>query len=300
MQPTPFSVIGGFLGAGKTSLVNDLLKNATGRYAILVNDFGRLNIDQMLISEHDGETIALANGCICCSLAAGFSEGLTKIIARIEAFDHVFVEASGVANPQRIQDIARIERALVPRGNVVLVDASNIRAQAEDKHIGSLVLEQINAADLLIVNKQDLLNDEQRRGLNLYLDQISDATRFESKHSHVPTEMILNIAVQTQSRELSLAKQNNSHDLYSAIVCSETAVSRRAFEQWNCGLAAGVIRGKGIVHFIDSDISWLWQKVADQYQLTPLESHQEIPVKNCQVVLIAKKKTDLPASFFEL
>jgi G3E family GTPase len=297
MLPTPFSVIGGFLGAGKTSLVNDLLKNATGRYAILVNDFGKLNIDQKLISEHNGETIALANGCICCSLAAGFSEGLTKIIDKIEEFDHVFVEASGVANPQRIQDIARIERALVPRGNVVLVDASNIRAQAEDKHIGSLVLEQINAADLLIINKQDLLSDEQRRGLNLYIDQISDATRFETKHSHVPSEKVLNIAAQTKSREPSLAKQNDSHDLYSGIVCSETAVSRSAFEKWNYKLAAGVIRGKGIVNFIDSDISWLWQKVADQYQLTPLQSDREIPLKNCQVVLIAKQKKDLPLSF---
>ena len=68
--PLPFTVIGGFLGSGKTTLLNRLLAEPGGaRYAVLVNDFGRLNIDATLIRKHGGDTIALANGCICCSLA---------------------------------------------------------------------------------------------------------------------------------------------------------------------------------------------------------------------------------------
>ena len=103
----PFTVLGGFLGSGKTTLLNRLLNlTKETRYAVLVNDFGELNIDERLITAHDGETIALANGCMCCSMADGFVSALTAVMERADQFDQMIVEASGVSNPGRIMDIA--------------------------------------------------------------------------------------------------------------------------------------------------------------------------------------------------
>ena len=113
--PVPFTVIGGFLGAGKTTLLNHVLTQSTGiRCAVLVNDFGDLNIDKSLVSSHDGQTISLTNGCICCNISNDFNQTLISLLKRIDEFDQVVVEASGVSEPDRIMDIARLDPALLP------------------------------------------------------------------------------------------------------------------------------------------------------------------------------------------
>lgn len=97
-----FTVIGGYLGAGKTTLLNNLLTQAEGlRAAVLVNDFGDVNIDASLITVHDGDTISLANGCMCCSLSSGFAPAINAILERADRLDAIIVEASGVAEPER-------------------------------------------------------------------------------------------------------------------------------------------------------------------------------------------------------
>ena len=98
--PIPVTVIGGYLGAGKTTLVNHLLRNANGlRIAVLVNDFGALQIDADLIEAADGDTISLANGCICCSLAGGLVEAMLGILDRPQPPEWVVIETSGVSDP---------------------------------------------------------------------------------------------------------------------------------------------------------------------------------------------------------
>jgi len=99
----PLTVIGGYLGSGKTTLLNALLRQPHGkRFALLVNDFGSINIDAGLIENQQGETINLANGCICCSLAAGFVVALNTVLNLQSRPDQVIIEASGVADPRKI------------------------------------------------------------------------------------------------------------------------------------------------------------------------------------------------------
>ena len=138
--PVPFTVIGGFLGAGKTTLLNHLLAQSSGiRFAVLVNDFGDLNIDESLISSHDGQTISLANGCVCCSISNDFNQTVINLVNRIEEFDQVLVEASGVSQPDRIMDIARLDPELSPGGIVVLVDAAEVQNRSTDPYINCLL-----------------------------------------------------------------------------------------------------------------------------------------------------------------
>ncbi|WP_271273755.1 CobW family GTP-binding protein [Aliamphritea hakodatensis] len=293
-RKVPFTVIGGFLGAGKTSLVNHLLASAEQRYAVLVNDFGALNIDAGLIREHQGDTIALANGCICCSLAAGFSKGLGQVLDNLQSFDHIIVEASGIADPGRIQDIARIEPRLETRGNPVMLDARQLLQQAQDPHIGSLIHQQIAAADLLIVNKHNLLTATDSRALTHFLEQLSDASLLYTDWGRVDPADLLALPARPRKFRPLLAEATN-HGLYSEILTAEMPLQYDRFHTWAEGLSADILRGKGLVHFTDKPGTWLWQKVGDQVRLT--DYSYEDSVTGCELLLISKRKESLPTCF---
>ena len=159
MSPIPLSVIGGFLGAGKTTLLNHLLATAARRYGVLVNDFGAINIDAALIAARDGDTIALTNGCVCCSMGDDLGEGLERLARRTPAPDHVVVEASGVSDPWRIAQLALIEPGFSLEPLVVLVDAAAFAGQLADRWTGDTVARQLAFAELVVINKADLVAD---------------------------------------------------------------------------------------------------------------------------------------------
>ncbi len=155
----PLTVIGGFLGAGKTTLVNHLLRGGAKRWGVLVNDFGAINVDAALIAAQDGETIALTNGCVCCSLGDDLGDALAAMGGR--GLDHVVVEASGVSDPWKIAQLALIEPGFALEPLVVLADASALLAQVADRWTGDTVLRQMAFAEIIVLNKCDLVGADQ-------------------------------------------------------------------------------------------------------------------------------------------
>jgi len=155
----PVTTIGGYLGAGKTTLLNHVLSGDHGvRIAVLVNDFGSISIDEKLIVSRDGEIISLANGCACCSVAGDLAEALDRL-ARLERRpDHILIEASGVAHPARISELAR-SPGLATGHTIVVADAETVRKQARDKFVGRLVRDQLARADIILLNKIDLVDE---------------------------------------------------------------------------------------------------------------------------------------------
>ncbi|WP_424627516.1 CobW family GTP-binding protein [Bradyrhizobium sp. SYSU BS000235] len=154
---TPVTVIGGFLGAGKTTFLNHLLRNGGERYAVLVNDFGAINVDASLIVQHDGTTMTLANGCVCCSIGDGFLETLGKILDNETPFNHIIIEASGVGDPWRIAEIALVEPGLRLNAVVVVADAARISGLLVDARVGDTVRNQFAHCNMVLLNKVDLL-----------------------------------------------------------------------------------------------------------------------------------------------
>ncbi|WP_454620321.1 CobW family GTP-binding protein [Bradyrhizobium cenepequi] len=154
--PIPVTVIGGFLGAGKTTFLNRLLATATARYAVLVNDFGEINVDAALIERHDGTTLSLANGCVCCSIGSGFLETLGKLLDGGEPFERIVIEASGVGDPWRIAEIALVEPELRLDGVIVLADATRITELIHDRRVGDTVRGQFTKCDVILLSKSDL------------------------------------------------------------------------------------------------------------------------------------------------
>jgi G3E family GTPase len=153
----PTTVLGGFLGAGKTTLVNHVLRHAEGlRITVLVNDFGELAIDLDLIEARGGGKLSLANGCACCATGGDLGRALNQLLDAPDRPDRLLIEASGVADPNRLADIARADPDLVLAGIVVVADRGRIVDLVADPRIGGQVARQFAAADLIVLNKQDL------------------------------------------------------------------------------------------------------------------------------------------------
>ena len=157
----PLTILGGYLGAGKTTLINRLLSGDHGkRLTVLVNDFGAINIDADLIAEHTGDTISLANGCACCQLQDDALKQLQELAAMPTPPDHILIEASGAGEPARLAYLGFGITGLQLAGVYVAVAADNLAARRQDKFTGRLVQRQIAQADFCLLTKTDLTEDD--------------------------------------------------------------------------------------------------------------------------------------------
>ena len=319
VQPIPFTVIGGFLGAGKTTLVNHILTHSDGvRYALLVNDFGRVNIDEQLVASHDGQTMALSNGCICCSLADGFVKTLLLLMKQIDQFDHIVVETSGVAEPEKIMDVARLDPLLYPEGIIVLADAAEVTDRVVDPQIDVVVRSQLSCASLLLLNKIDTVDALQTERAAELLAELNDkAPVLHCSNADVPLNLLFglppqaspaaDVAVVTPDGE-SLAQETvvetngsmkaprqgapgpeSASPFISHSYSSARPLDRDAFEQFRGQLPAAVLRAKGLLRFTDDasdrEKCYLWQRTGKRDELVRWKGR---PVAQSQLVFIAR------------
>ncbi len=191
-QRIPVTIVGGYLGAGKTTLVNHVLQSSGERVAVIVNDFGEISIDEDLIVAADGDKLTLANGCICCTLADGFAAALNTVRSASVPPERLLIEASGVADPAQIAAYGHTP-GLRLDAVVVLADAEQIRRQANDRWVADTVRHQLAAADLLVVNKIDLLEGAaEADDLCEWLAELSaDATVVRTRRAAVPIDVLL-------------------------------------------------------------------------------------------------------------
>jgi len=293
MQPKtllPFTVLGGFLGAGKTTLLNRLLTQTQNtRFAVLVNDFGALNIDEGLVSRHDGKTIALSNGCMCCSMADGFLSALMTVMDRADEFDHVVVEASGVANPRRIMDIAKLDPGLMPNGSIVLVDCPQFLSQLEDPLINDAVITQLVEADIIVMNKLALTDAATITRVHRRINQLNPGcpTVTNDGENLLPTLLMgadhwVDASTAGSTHRPASVVSAPSHDhgdtRFRSVVLRQTEpINRDDFNRWVEALPPSIIRGKGFIALAESPgEAWLWQKVGRATVLARYSAVEEL------------------------
>lgn len=242
----PLTIIGGFLGAGKTSLLNFLLKNNQNvAYAVLVNEFGDLAIDEDLIVSHDGQTIALANGCVCCSLSNDLMETLVQVIALKP--DHIVIEASGVADPGRLRDLAYLDRDLKVGGVVVVIDSAAFLSQLDDPHLADTMEAQVRSADILLLNKCDLVMDRSKL-IQKLIALNSVAQIAETEQGAFPFAALLDLTAQLPGTGSEAHLHNK---VFKAISFTGiTELTPKAFCAACEALPSSVVRLKG---FIEAD-----------------------------------------------
>ncbi|NNE51547.1 MAG: GTP-binding protein [Sulfitobacter sp.] len=242
----PVTLIGGYLGAGKTTLVNQLLRNAGGlRLAILVNESGALPIDADLIEAEGDDLISIAGGCICCSFGSDLAAALSDMGRMVPRPDHVVIEASGVALPGSIALTVDLLESVRLDGIVVLADGLTIQRQIGDEYIGDTLERQLADADLIVLTKVDLLDVEARSGLQDWM-----AARFPGKalilaeEGRVPRDLLLGSFAPDR---VSSGGAHGDADYASEVYVPARAVDAEGLAQALATGGHGILRAKGFV-----------------------------------------------------
>jgi G3E family GTPase len=254
-NPTPVIILAGFLGAGKTTLLNRILHHhAELRAAVLVNDFGALNIDAQFIRRvEENGTISLTNGCICCTIRDDLLAETARLLQRPSPPEYIIVEASGVSNPLTIIQTFMLPELspLVRLDSVItVVDAERFDQLAGE--YAALAFQQVAVADVVVINKTDLVNGEQLAALREKLRPFQPRI-FETTHGQLPIELVIGTGVVDRlllQREETVVEH---HSMFSTWHWScDHPLSGKAVRRALRHLPSGLLRAKGILYLQES------------------------------------------------
>ena len=266
---TPITLIIGPLGSGKTTLLRHILATCPAKIAIVMNEFGEIAIDTKVIEGKTVRISELGGGCVCCSLLGEFEAAVTEIIQKV-APEMIVVETTGLAEPEAL--VFDIQEAL-PQcrldGVVSVIDADMLVRFPELGHTTRL---QIEGADILLLNKTDLVDANQIEPLQRKLRNISPTAAIVlTERCRIDPELLFGIR---RPRERKIAPPQHEHqpEFESFSFSSDNIFSRDCFERFADGLPSNVIRAKGFIRF--SDGAQIFNFVAGRWELEPFEAEK--------------------------
>lgn len=292
-RKTPVTVLTGFLGSGKTTLVNHILTADHGhRIAVIENEFGEIPIDNGLVLNGEEKIIEMSNGCcLCCTARTDLIDILTSLTERREKFDRILIETSGLADPNPVAQTFFVNEEVAAHYTldaiVTLVDAKHIDAHLDevgDGGVGGQVLDQIRFADRVVVNKVDLVSEDVLDGVRRRVAAINETAEIlTSSYAQIDLSRILGIAAFEQSRSVSahpdwLDGDEHQHDptLTSVALELEGDLDLAALEAWLTTHLAehgdDVYRLKGLVLVAGADEPQVVQGVHRMFQVRPMVS----------------------------
>jgi G3E family GTPase len=270
---TPITLITGPLGSGKTTLLRHILAVQPGKIAIVMNEFGEIAIDTKVIEGKNVRIAELGGGCVCCSLLGEFEAAVNEIIEKI-APERIVVETTGLAEPEAL--VFNIQEAL-PQcrldGVVSVIDADMLIRFPELGHTTRL---QIEGADILLLNKIDLIEPEQIIPLETKLREINPtAAIVRTERCRIDPELLFGIGRERKIARLGpgsatpATTHRHQSEFESFAFTSGKIFSRDCFEAFANGLPASVVRAKGFIRFADG--AQLFNFVAGRWELEPFE-----------------------------
>jgi G3E family GTPase len=260
----PATIVTGFLGSGKTTLINHLLSNGgLGRVAALVNDFGAIDIDAALVSEVADEVVQLSNGCICCTINGDLYAAVERVLALAPPVDRIVIETTGLADPLPV-GLTILQTDLKGRcmleAVVTVVDCANF---ALDLFAADAAMAQIVHADIVVLNKTDIAREDMVASLERRIGVIKPRARqIKATFGRVPSPAILSVPEEPSIARLRDRPHRHYHDHILAdgfsahAVGIVTPVSAQRLQVWlDEGFPQAVFRAKGIFRF-DRPAGW--------------------------------------------
>jgi G3E family GTPase len=260
---TPVTVLTGYLGAGKTTLLNRILTESHGRkYAVIINEFGELGVDNDLVVNADEEVFEMNNGCVCCTVRGDLIRIVGALMKRRTKFDGIIVETTGLANPAPVAQSFFVDDTLRARSRldaiVTVVDAKHVIQRLTDSHEAA---DQIAFADVIVLNKTDLVSAEELAAVEARLRQINAyAVIHHTERASLPITDVLDQGAFDLSRILEgnpdfLTDESHDHNDDVASMSFEVPrlLDQDRFNTWIKTLLAekggDLLRTKGILHF---------------------------------------------------
>lgn len=306
----PVTIITGFLGSGKTTLLNHILTNNQDlKVAILVNEFGDIDIDSQLLISVEENMLSLSNGCICCTINDDLLDTVYQVLGKDKKIDYLIVETTGVADPlpivltflsPKLRDLIRLDSVLT------LIDAENFTSE----HFESdAALKQVIYGDIILLNKVDLVSEDKIKELEKDIYCIKKgANILHCEHGKVPLPLILDIEVSkpaNYSESLTDSHEHNHHNhdhgnhdhhhhsnhlevdgFMSISFESDRPFYVDKFQNFiTDNIMNQVFRAKGILWFAESELKHIFQLSGKRYDID-MEKWQTSP-KN-QLVMIGR------------
>jgi G3E family GTPase len=273
----PVTVVGGYLGTGKTTLVNNLLRAAAGRrIAVLVNDFGTTPIDRDLIVATDGDTLEISGGCVCCSYGSDLMERLMSLPEQRPDVERIVLEVSGVALPGMVANAVTLLEPYRIDAVVVMADAETVQAQADDAYLGDTILRQLTAADLIVLNRCDLVDDAARERTIAWLAQPApDARVLPTTYASVAPELLIGLRDGSMPRGHATLQTPGAPDaasLYHALELDMPPdIDLQQLGRLLAAPSTGVLRAKGMARDAGGGIAAL-HVVGRRFSVDPAPS----------------------------
>jgi G3E family GTPase len=308
----PVTVLTGYLGAGKTTLLNRILTAQHGKkIAVIVNEFGEIGIDAQLVLNVDEEILEMNNGCICCTVRGDLIRMIGKLLEKREQFDYLLIETTGLADPAPVIQSFFVDEVLAAQTSldaiVTVIDAKHVWEHWDC----SEVQEQIAFADVILINKIDLVTPEVLEQLSQRIRSINAIAKIHpTQDCSIELDAILGLKAFDLRHALSidpefLNESAHEHDesIFSVAIKETGSVSGEKFNRWMYQLVqaqgANLFRMKGIVDMDDEDRRFVFQGVHMTLDGHPGKPWQPHELRQNELIFIGRElnETNLKEGF---
>ncbi len=282
-KPIPVSILTGFLGAGKTTLLNYILKQQHGyKFAVIINEVGKIGVDGQLVERQQEEIVEMSNGCLCCTVRKDLVRGVQNLLKK-GGFDYLLIETTGIAEPgpiaQTFLNIPQLQQLVRMDSIITVVDAEQIQKQLAETETA---VEQVRMADFLLLNKTDLVEEPALLEAEAKIRELNPhATIFRTSQSEVNLKELLDMHAFDVDQKLTVdpkfldeLSQRHHHEINSISFEFERPFSVEALELFVQELSdrEKIYRSKGflwikgnprraVFHGVNNRFTLLWDRL---------------------------------------